>query len=172
MNYYLIETEEGNRIPYHINKNRAIDIRMLTKEKIYRIPMWSVMEMKLSNEGFFPDLLCSPCILLSKCFMETIVMYQPDTVYRGIKLWDRESGINATYYMPILNEVDCISEKTQFNKIGNRIVKLILDKEKIKPYAAFRIKDYGKNCIVGRMDFVESLLRRGVKGIRVDKDII
>lgn len=70
---------------------------------------------------------------------------------------------------PILDEINCISEETQFNRIGNRIIRLVLDKEKIKPYAAFKIKDYGKNCIVGRMDFVESLLRRGVRGIRVEE---
>ncbi|MEY8268999.1 hypothetical protein AALA79_21930 [Lachnospiraceae bacterium 64-25] len=31
MKYFLIETGEGNRIPYNVNKNLAIDIRFLTK---------------------------------------------------------------------------------------------------------------------------------------------
>lgn len=167
MQYYILEMEEGNRIPYNINKNRAIDIRMLTKEKVYHIPMWNVMEMNLPGEWFFPDLLCSPCIMVSRCFMDTILMYHPDTPFRGVKLWDRESGVNATYFIPILDEVECISSDTQFNNIGNRIIKLVLEENSIKPYAAFRIKDYNQNCIVGRMDFVESLLRRGVRGIKV-----
>ena len=31
MEYFLIETDELNPNPYLINKNRAIDIRMLTR---------------------------------------------------------------------------------------------------------------------------------------------
>lgn len=167
MEYFLIETNEKNKIPYKINKNRAIDIRMQTREKICQLPMWNMMEMDFPMEGFFPDILCSPCILVSKCVMETIIMYQPDVPYKGVKLWNRESGANATYSMPILDEVECISDETLYNNIGNRIVKLVLDREKIKPYAVFRINGYKRNCIVGRMDFVESILRRGAIGIKL-----
>lgn len=167
MEYFLIETNEKNKIPYKINKNRAIDIRMLTRERICQLPMWNMMEMDFPMEGFFPDILCSPCILVSKCVMETIIMYQPDVPYKGVKLWNRESGANATYSMPILDEVECISDETLYNNIGNRIVKLVLDREKIKPYAVFRINGYKRNCIVGRMDFVESILRRGAIGIKL-----
>lgn len=167
MEYFLIETNEKNKIPYKINKNRAIDIRMLTRERICQLPMWNMMEMDFPMEGFFPDILCSPCILVSKCVMETIIMYQPDVPYKGVKLWNRESGANATYSMPILDEVECISDETLYNNIGNRIVKLVLDREKIKPYAVFRINGYKRNCIVGRMDFVESILRRGAVGIKL-----
>ena len=68
--------------------------------------------------------------------------------YKGVKLWERESGINETYFMPVLEEVECIAEETQYNKLGNRVVKLVLDKDKISPYTVFKIKDYGENCIV------------------------
>ncbi len=154
-------------LPYKINKNRAIDIRLLTREKFHRITMWNMMEMDFPMEGFFPDLLCSPCILVSKCVMETIIMYQPDVPYKGVKLWNRESGANATYFMPVLNEVECISDETIYNNTGNRIEKLVLDREKIKPFAVFRIKEYGRNCIVGRLAVVESMLRREARGIEL-----
>ena len=63
MKYFLIGTDEKNKIPYNINKNRAIDIRTLTREEIDTLPMWNIMEMELPDEGFFPDLLrCLPLI--------------------------------------------------------------------------------------------------------------
>ena len=164
-----METEEGNRIPYNINKNRVLDIRFLTKEYINKIPMWNVVEMDFPKEGFFPDLFCSPCIMVSKCFMETIMLYQPNVSYKGVKLWDRETGINASYFIPILQEVDCISNQTQYNNIGNRITKLVLQQDKIKASSVFKIKGYEKNCIVGRLDFVESLIRREASGIRLEE---
>ena len=169
MDFFLIEEEEGNRIPYNINKNRVIDIRWLTRESYRRIPTWSVVEMKFPAEGFFPDLLCRPFVLVSKGFMETTVMYDSDIPYRSVKLWDRKSGMNGTYFIPLLEEIECISERTTYNKVGNRITELVLDYEKIRDKAVFKIEGYDRKCIVGRMDFVESLLRRKVRGIRIEK---
>ena len=96
MEYFLIETDERNPNPYLINKNRAIDIRMLTREKIDQLPRWNMLEMNFPEEGFFPDLLCSPCTLVSKTVMEVIHMYHPNVPYIGAKLWDKQSGANAT----------------------------------------------------------------------------
>ena len=44
---------------------------------------------------------------------------------------------------------------------------LVLDKEKVASKAVFRFKECDKNGIIGRMDFVESILRRGIKGIKL-----
>lgn len=169
MDFFLIEGEEGNRIPYNINKNRVTDIRLLTRESYQKIPTWSVVEMEFPAEGFFPDLLCRPFVLVSKGFMETTVMYDSDIPYRSVKLWDRKSGMNGTYFIPLLEEIECISEKTIYNKAGNRITELVLDYEKIRDKVVFKIEGYDRKCIVGRMDFVESLLRRKVRGIRIEK---
>lgn len=169
MDFFLIEEEEGNRIPYNINKNRVIDIRLLTRESYQKIPTWSVVEMEFPAEGFCPDLLCRPFVLVSKGFMETTVMYDPDIPYRSVKLWDRKSGMNGTYFIPLLEEIECTSERTTYNKVGNRITELVLDYEKIRDRVVFKIEGYDRKCIVGRMDFVESLLRRKVRGIQVEK---
>lgn len=169
MKYLLIETDEKNRIPYGINKNRAIDTRLLTRERFGKLPMWNVVEMNFPREGFFPDLICSPFLLLSDVFMETVMMYQPGTLRKGVKLWDRNSGINETYFLAVLDEPDCMSDHTWFNSVGNRILRLVLDKDRIGDRAVFRVKGYTSGAIVGRMDFVESILRRDVRGIRLSE---
>ena len=165
MKYFLMRTDEASQIPYYINKNHALDIRFLTKEKVDRLPLWNVLEMEFPGEGFFPDLLCRPCIMMSEMFMKTVIMYSQETIYRTVKLWDKRSGINATYFLPILEEAECMSEKTEFNSIGNRVEKLVLDRNKIENRVVFKIKRLDEKCIAVRMDFVESVLRRGAKGI-------
>lgn len=165
MKYFLIETDEKNRIPYNINKNHVIDSRMLTKEKFGGLNMWNIVEMDLPMEVFFPDLICRPFIMVSDTMLKTILMYHPEIPYRVIKLWHKESGTNVSYYIPLLDEIECMSEQTQYNSIGNRIVRLVVDKERIGDAAAFRIRGYDKKCVVGRLDFVESILRRDVRGI-------
>jgi len=170
--YFLIEMDEKNKNPYNINKNRAIDIRKLTRENLNSMPLWNIVEMDFPMEGFFPDVICSPFILLSEICMKTVMMYQPDVPYKGMKLWDKESGVNANYFLPILDEVDCMSDKTELNSVGNRIVKLVLDKEKIGTKVVFKIKGYDRKGIVGRMDFVESILRRDARGIKLEEILI
>ncbi len=167
MKYFLIEMDEKNKIPYNINKNHIIDVRMLIREDFDRLPMWNIVEMDFPREGFFPDMICSPFLLLSEIYLKTVMMYQIDVLFKGIKLWNKESGINATYMLTILDELECMSDKTQFNSVGNRILKLVLDKEKVASKAVFRFKECDKNGIIGRMDFVESILRREVKGIKL-----
>lgn len=65
-----------------------------------------------------------------------------------------------------------MSGQTQFNTVGNRITRLVLDRDRIGENAVFRIKGYNrynKGCIAGRLDFVESLLRRGIEGITLEE---
>jgi len=169
MKYFLIETDEKNKIPYGINKNRAIDTRLLTGESFSRLPVWNVVGMNFPTEGFFPDLICSPFLLLSDVFLETVMMYQPKTLHRGVKLWDRSSGVNETYFLTVLDELDCMSDKTQFNSVGNRILRLVLDMDKIGENVVFKVKGFASGGIVGRLDFVESILRRNVRGIRLSE---
>lgn len=165
MKFFLIETDDKNKIPYGINKNRRIDIRLLTREKFNLLPLWNVVEMNFPEEGFWPDVICSPFLLLSEDFIKTAMMYQPNVLYKGIKLWDKKSGVTATYFLTIIDELECISDKSRYNSIGNRILKLVLDREKIDANVIFKVKGLGGNGIVGRLDFVESILRRDVRGI-------
>lgn len=167
MKYFLIETDDKNKIPYGINKNRGIDVRLLTKEKFNMLPLWNVVEMNFPEEGFFPDIICSPFLLLSEDCIKTVEMYQDDIFYKGIKLWDKNSGVNATYFLTILDEIECISDKTLYNSMGNRILKPVFDRDKINSKVIFKVKGLDGNSIVGRLDFVESILRRNVRGIRL-----
>lgn len=167
MRYFLIETDEKNRIPYSINKSRTIDIRLLTKENFGKLPRWNIVEMDIPQEVFFPDVLCDPFLLLSEACIKTVMMYQQDILYTGIKLWNKESGLNRTYFLPVLDELECMSDETQYNSVGNRILKLVLDRGKIGQKVIFQVKGFDGKGFVGRLDLVESMLRRGARGIKL-----
>ena len=96
-------------------------------------------------------------------------MYQGETKSKRLKVWDKQKGINATYYLPLLPRIDCLSEDTVCNSIGNRILKPILKKEKIGEYVVFLVKGYKRNGFVARLDYVESILRRKAEGIRFEE---
>ena len=54
-----------------------------------------------------------------------------------------------------------------YNSTGNRILKLVLDRGKIDANVVFKVKGLSGNSIVGRLDFVESILRRDARGIKL-----
>ena len=68
------------------------------------------------------------------------------------------------YIIPILKKVDCLSNRTTFRR-GRYIDKGILIGKNIPDTVLFRIPNVDGMCTVARLDFVESLLKRGMKGI-------
>lgn len=67
--------------------------------------------------------------------------------------------------MPIFEEIEALSEKSEWNLNKTVVKKIILDKEKIKDKKIFKIKESEKTLIVVRLDVAESLLRREFKGM-------
>ena len=104
-----------------------------------------------------------------KPFILMYEIYQGKTKSKRIKVWDKQKGINATYYLPLLPRIDCLSEDTVCNSIGNRILKPVLKKEKIGDYVVFMVKGYKRNGFIASLDYMESILRRGARGIRVEE---
>lgn len=125
--------------------------------------------MQIPMETFFPDLLTSPLLLTSRIFAEVINIYSPETLFRIIYLLDYESGVYATYHMPFLEEVDCLSDRTMKSHGGTDLIRIILEENKIAAKSVFRIAGYTHPYVIGRLDFVESILRRNVEGITLEE---
>lgn len=173
MNYYLLETEKGNAIPYSINKNRAIDIRYINQDSSYKIPNCSVVEMEVPGEVFFPGVISAPMFMVDREFAEVIEMYVPETIFKTVYLLNKESGMNATYFLPILEEIACLSSETEKSRGGTELRRIVLKKDMITSKPIFRIAGFSHSYVIGRMDLIESVLRRGIKGIGiVEIDIV
>ena len=169
MKFFLLGTDKGNHIPYSINKNRIIDIRYTDRRHSYKILDGCVVDMQLPMEAFFPDLLIGPLLLTSRVFANVIDMYVPGTIFKIVFLLEYESGVNAIYHMPFLEEVDCLSDQTIKNHGGTGLVQIVMEEEKVAAKPIFRIAGYTHPYVIGRLDFVESILRRGVEGITLEE---
>ena len=141
MKFFLLGTDKGNHIPYSINKNRIIDIRYTDRR----------------------------LLLTSRVFANVIDMYVPGTIFKIVFLLEYESGVNAIYHMPFLEEVDCLSDQTIKNHGGTGLVQIVMEEEKVAAKPIFRIAGYTHPYVIGRLDFVESILRRGVEGITLEE---
>lgn len=95
-------------------------------------------------------------------------MYEVPTRGKEMVLLDGMNGFAEIYYMPVYPRYRCLSEETVFNNDYSVIQELILDKEKIKYVPpVFEVAEVEKDYLICRLDFIESILRRGAKGIKL-----
>ena len=167
MEYFLVETDKKNRIPYGINVNRAVDIRYANRNMAYKIPNCCVVDMKTPMEVFFPDILTEPFLMVSEEAAQVIEMYEPETVFKTIYLLETESELHATYFMPFVEEVECLSEQTKRSRGGTELYEIVLRKDAVAGKTVFRIAGFTHPYLIVRLDALESMLRRDISGIRL-----
>lgn len=98
-----------------------------------------------------------------------IEKYDPEILFKTVPLIDLKYKKQGNYYMPIFEEVECLSEKAELNLNKTVVKKIILDKEKIKNKKIFEIKESEKTLVVVRLEVAESLLRREFKGMSLKR---
>lgn len=121
-----------------------------------------------NQHTLFSDVIEKPFLLVSKMFWDVSKMYEVPVRGKEMVLLDGVNGFAEIYYMPVYPQYHCLSEETVFNNDYSVIQELILDKEKIKYVPpVFEVAEVEKDYLICRLDFIESILRRGAKGIKL-----
>ena len=158
MKYYLLNWEEkGNPVPRIRNWMERLDYQAVQKR-----------DLEENSDTLFSDVIEKPFFLVSKMFWDVSKMYEVPTRGKEMVLLDGMNGFAEIYYMPVYPRYRCLSEETVFNNDYSVIQELILDKEKIKYVPpVFEVAEVEKDYLICRLDFIESILRRGAKGIKL-----
>ena len=167
--YYLISQQSGlYPLPRTIDWNKSVDKTFLTERLSYKQPMLSCVLVEKSDmiEIIYPDILFIDYIpVLSEKALEILKIYEPAMTVKQVNLIEGIGEDIKPYHIPILKEVDCLSEKTIFKR-GRQIDKGVLIKENIPDFSIFKIAgEIDKHKTVVRVDLAESLLKRRLKGV-------
>lgn len=100
---------------------------------------------------------------------EIIEKYDSGILFKTLALIDNLHNKQVNYYLPIVEEIEALSENAELNLNKTVVRKLILNKEKIQSRKIFKIKESSKPLIIVRLDIAESLLRRNFKGIKLER---
>ena len=139
--YFLIGTDESYEpLPLMIDVRKSIKEEYLEEGESYKQVGISLVNIRDSFDDHtkYPDIMDHGIFMLS------------DEAYE--------------YIIPILKRIDCLSYRTTFRR-GRYIDKGILIGKNIPDTALFKIPSVDGMSTVARLDFVESLLKRGMKGI-------
>ncbi|MCH5258668.1 MAG: hypothetical protein J1F18_02885 [Lachnospiraceae bacterium] len=149
-----------------------IDPRDFNIRDAHRIPDGQVFMIHESKNTVFTSIVDNPFPLITAEVRAVFDMYEPHIIYKEIVLLDAEYKKAEVYYLPILEEIQCLREESEFNLDKSIIKKGIIDFEKTEGRAIFRLGGFNHYYMVGRLDLVESILKRDVKGIGLTELVV
>ena len=142
--FYIKENLENMRgIRIYTSENIPSNIDTLN-ERFYEMPREFVLEIEKTKEFIFPDLMMNVYPLISERFREVLLLFDIEIFVKRVVLIDKESREMQSYYLLYTENL----LNTDFNNF----------------FKAVREEDEKISFIVN-LDFAESLIRRGVKGI-------
>ncbi|NFL34372.1 hypothetical protein FDB64_04660 [Clostridium botulinum] len=170
MDYFLLkQDEEYTNAPMLMDVFKNIDVRNINLLNAHKIDDIVILNVKCNDETEFLDILDRTLFLISKEMKKIIKKYDSEILFKTIPLIDLSHERQENYYMPIFEEIECLSEKSELNLNKTVVKKIILDKEKIRNKKIFKIKESSKTLVVIRLDVAESLLRREFKGMCLER---
>ena len=166
MDYFLLkQDEEYTNAPVLMDAFNRLDVRNINLLNAHKIDDIIIFNVKADEETEFLDILDKRLFLISEGMKKIIEKYDPGILFKTTPLIDLSYERQGNYYLPIFEEIECLSEKAELSLNKTVVKKIILDKEKIKEKKIFKIKESEKTLIVVRLDVAESLLRREFKGM-------
>lgn len=166
MKYFIIETDKKM-----INQPQIVDWYNKINEKdvhphsYNKIPKRNMFMVKAKEPVEFADVVSFPFFLVSETIKEVLSLYEPNMVYKTVVFLNPKKEIHFVYNLPTLDEIDCLSSESTFNMDRSIITHPVINCKKLKDKALFYIGNISSRYVVARMDFVESILKKNVKGI-------
>lgn len=170
MKYFLVRMDpQFDTAPEIIDWFKRIDRRDIRHGESYKIENRQLFFIKGRPQTTFPDILSFPYFMVTEIIRNVIRMYEPHTIFKEIVLLDQENSDTCTYYIPVLEYVDCLSIYSKLTKDRSTILEGVLNKGKVSDCSIFYLEGVGNLYTVVRMDLVESILRRGAKGLELNE---
>ncbi|AGF54221.1 6-pyruvoyl-tetrahydropterin synthase [Clostridium saccharoperbutylacetonicum] len=167
--FWLKREEEYTNTPKLMDIFNTIDVRNINLLNAHKIDDIVIFNVKCNEKTEFLDILDENLFLISEEMKKIIEKYDSEIIFKTIPLVDLINKRQENYYMPIFEEIECLSKNAELNLNKTVVRKIILDKEKINGKKIFKIKESSKSLIVVRLDVAESLLRREFQGMHLER---
>lgn len=165
MKYYILKADERNPLPRVINWFEVINPDLVNSTHGHMLPRFTKLEIAHQEEMIFPDILTHPVFMVSKNAAQIIRYYDSSVEFKYATLMDFESKENHTYFLPLLDSINCLSDDSELSLDKSVIKKAIINKKRVNGKQLFLLAGIKSPYICARLDIIESLLRRNVVGM-------
>lgn len=168
MRYFILENDPVfTDLPLLNDWGSKISPDLIRRGQSRRLPFRELIHVYPNQNVVFNGIIIKPFMLLTKEIKDIVSKYQSGIVYKEIVLLETKIEVSQLYFLAVLEEIDCLHESTVFNRVKTRIEKPVLIYETIKDHSLFEIAGTKSTHYIVRLDLAESLLRRGVRGLKL-----
>ena len=161
----MLELDENYTPPNLIRGTEKLNPRIMKKTRWYHMPKYMIFELRQDMQRVFTDIIFHPCFMVSETVRKVIMLYEPYLRYSSVIVADREKKSSSRYYIPVLEEVDCLTDNSRFNLDKSVIYHAQAEESRIRGKVLVRVSRINCTCILIRMDLAESILQRHTIGI-------
>ncbi|MCM3342403.1 hypothetical protein M3650_28205 [Paenibacillus sp. MER TA 81-3] len=169
MEYFIISQDENveNMIRFAGLKstNKTIEVTPEQADDIHDI---TVVFVEGSADSVYPDYIGKPVVFVADELKKVLELYDPGLVFKCAILSNPQHSMQKVYWLLLLPRVDCLSEHTEFYKTG-AVKSIVIDHAKAAEHAIFRVQGLLEKHVIINLDVAESLLRRDLLGMRLEK---
>ena len=166
MKYFLLEQDNRySNVPKILDIYSKIDRKNLNLIDEYKIKDTVILYAHGDSNTEYLDILERPMYIVSEKMKKLMSKYTENIVFKDLPLMDRENMRQDNYCLPIFEEIQALSSKTEFNLNKSEAKKIVLNGSKIKNKKIFKISGIEKTKIVVSLDVAESILRRDFLGV-------
>ncbi|MCL2122230.1 MAG: hypothetical protein FWH28_08290 [Clostridiales bacterium] len=171
MRYFVLKQDDRiTDMPYAIDFFEKIDVRSVSAAGAGAVPTRTLINIRPSGFTVFPDVLCSPVLLVTDEAKDVIQAFDEYLVYREVVYLDAKNESLQLYFMPMMEIVDCLSEKSEYVNVSRgAFSKVVLKRAPIRDKALFLVKNNTQRVCIMRLDLAESLLGRDCKGFTLEE---
>lgn len=170
LEYFLLQQDRRYcNTPILKNVFNSIDKKDICIEKSSRIDDITSVFVESNKRMQYIDILDMQLFIVSEEMKALLEMYEPQMIFKTISMIDFNNQVNTLYYLPIIEEVDCISGKSVFNLDKSVLKKIVIKEENIADKSIFRLKGVDTPYIIIRLDLAESIMRRKFKGVKLTR---
>jgi len=170
MRYFLVNIDTGyTNVPRLMDVYKSLPGNGSRPPCVENLEKRTILSMKTDENTIYTDFLSESLFLVSEKAKECISLYEPNMQFKEIVLLDKRRKVMKQYFLPVFFEVSCLTQNSEFTFGRYELKKIEIDETKLNKKTIFKIAGVEKNYIVARVDLVESLLRRGVKGIDLEE---
>lgn len=120
------------------------------------------------KENMYPDLIEAPLPLLSNRLKEIFCSFEKNIQCSCAILSDPVLRTQEIYWLFALERLECLGDGSEFYP-NSTLKKLVLNRKSIGEHCIFRIHGIREKQIVIRFDVAESILRRPMIGIKLER---
>ncbi|MBD5135750.1 MAG: hypothetical protein K2I03_09345 [Lachnospiraceae bacterium] len=167
MKYYILKQDKDyTDAPVISNWFGRIDTDNIRPGKYKNLKEMYSLTIRDNKELYPVDFIMEPFPAVSAMVEHCIRVYEPNIGCSRLYLLEKTTGRAEEYFIPYLTEEDCLAESSIVNRNRTVIEKPVIDINKVsRDRYIFLIGNMNSRYVVVREEFMESILRRGARGI-------